>query len=171
MLIGSIRFLLLISSTLLLPACGQPSTNPIQLVVQPGNDVLFTCVSEDDKNVTKLETLSWYRLTTASSNSTEATQGVKILLMDSSRVHIANGTLAIQNVTFGDAGRYVCQDDSGAASLEAELIVYDMPGYWKEAGLVIGLAAGLLLVLLASFMLQNRMEKRILSERQEKTTL
>ncbi|RUS85058.1 hypothetical protein EGW08_007195 [Elysia chlorotica] len=160
--ITALASLLLIGPALLLSARGELDVEPVELAVESGEDAEFSCVWSGEDNATKLETVTWYRRT-ASAASTAVVQ--ELLVTNSYRVRVDNGVLTIQNVTVADRGQYVCRDDSSAVSTEADLIVYDMPGYWLEMGVVIGVA-GLLLVI-AVLLLMRQRTRRIRPQKQK----
>ncbi|GFO05159.1 hypothetical protein PoB_003166400 [Plakobranchus ocellatus] len=149
------------------------TTEPVNLAVEPGEEATFTCVWADDSNSTKQALLRWSVLRTTDSNVTTSSgpgtnADSEITLTNSSRVQILDGKITIQNVTFADAGMYHCRDDSGSEPAQSELIVYDMPSYVREIGIIAGVAAALLLVLVVGLICQARREKRIRSAQADK---
>ena len=144
-------------------AIGELSTDPVDLAVELGHDAEITCAWGGDENATKVAAITWYRIRVLPNN---AAATVSDLLTNSSRVEVADGVLTIHNVTFPDAGRYECRDDTDAPPVEAELIVYEDSNYWTEWGVVNGVAVALLLLLALGLVLQNRRTMRIRRERE-----
>ncbi|GFS18438.1 hypothetical protein ElyMa_006847900 [Elysia marginata] len=166
---ASILYLLFIMTILHMPAYGQLSTTPVELAVEPGEDAEFTCTWEDGANSTKQDLLTWHRITEISlATSTGNNNETAILLTNSSKVEIRRGVFVIRNVTFADAGLYKCHDNSDAAPVEVALIVYDMPSYWVEGGILLAVSAALLLVLVAGLVVQRKRAERARLEREKK---
>ena len=164
-------YVLLVTSVLCQPTSGQLTTDPVELAVEPGEDAEFTCIWEDGDNTTKLEILSWHRIHINSTHGKEEAQEGETKLKNSTTVKIEKGTISIQNVSFADAGRYTCRDDSGAEPAEVELIVYNMPSYGTEGVIVVCLVAGLLLVLGVGLALQAKTAKRSRLQREKQGRL
>ncbi|KAK7484235.1 hypothetical protein BaRGS_00024484 [Batillaria attramentaria] len=102
--------------------------------VQLGETTEVTCE-------TSLEGLSviWY---VGNTN----TSGNRIPANESLQMHAINGTLMIVSTTKNFHGQYLCQTSDGAHKLIAEIHVYEMPTYFTEGMIIVGINAGLVVI-------------------------
>ena len=138
----------------LLPTCLADS--PILKVTPPnqaseaGNDVVFECAYyPEDKMKTKL--LDWLLPEGASVMNITRNQSKEHDIGMYERFSIENGKLTIRNVSEADEGYYTCKNNDGSLSHKSRLRIYEMPNYFTEGMIVVGVNGGLILVFLSCF--------------------
>ncbi|KAK7090925.1 hypothetical protein V1264_010660 [Littorina saxatilis] len=131
-----LAFLLATSIT---TALAEDAEEPIKVgapvtAVQQGKDAEIKCSTTLAGN----NKLSWYK--------GEGGQLVPENKSLSVSANYTTGLLTVQNAQLNDTGTYQCQTDGGVHNATAELHVYEMPSYFEEGMIIVGITTGLVLV-------------------------
>lgn len=95
--------------------------------------------------------------------------GTKISLINTSRIYFNGGELHVNFVTLNDTGNYICRTTDLALNRTVELRAYEMPTYFMEGMIIVGVNCGLILLFIGcgiNSLIQSRRQKR---KRREET--
>ena len=119
-----------------------------ELAVQPKESVLFACSGYETN-----QTIQWL-FPDGSIVPTNTTQ----------RIYRQNDTLNIINAVYNDSGVYICRTTDLKTNVTAELKVYDMPSYFIEGMVIVGINAALIILFVScgiySFVSSRKQQKK-----------